>query len=309
MLIKIISRSFLAILLTISATTASALSLRTFVSTKGVDNSTCSITSPCRLTSTAIGVTTDGGEVVMLDSGGFGSNINVTKSITLISPPGVYTATAVTSGSGIVINSPGVNVTIRGINFVGTGAAAYGVNIIDAASVSIENCTFTGFQSAGVNLLLTNPGSKVAVTESKFTNNNIGILADNNARVLVNQSKLMNNAYAIVLFPSIDGLSAAADIVDTTMSGNDYGLFASTSNGPSISVTFNANHITTNDGSYGVVVTGAGAFGLISNSNAIGNSGDDFNSSGGATLSSAGNNVVGNVGGDSTFITVPTWVK
>lgn len=67
---------------------------RTFVSTQGNDANTaslCSRNAPCRGFAAAISVVTAGGEVVALDSGGYGA-ISITKSVQLVAPTGVYAA-------------------------------------------------------------------------------------------------------------------------------------------------------------------------------------------------------------------------
>ena len=64
---------------------------RTFVSAQtGNDANTannCSLTQPCRNFNAAIGVVNAGGEVVALDSGGYGAT-TISKAVTLTSPLG-----------------------------------------------------------------------------------------------------------------------------------------------------------------------------------------------------------------------------
>jgi len=77
--------------LPLAATPAFGASQRTFVASTGVDlgNLTCSLALPCRTFNTAIANTLAGGEVVILDTAGYGP-MTIDKSIKIIGPSGVY---------------------------------------------------------------------------------------------------------------------------------------------------------------------------------------------------------------------------
>src|SRR5512133_3487665 len=68
---------------------AAALAQRTFVASNGQDTNPCSITLPCRSFATAIGKTSANGEVIVLDSAGYGA-VTITQSVTIAAPAGVY---------------------------------------------------------------------------------------------------------------------------------------------------------------------------------------------------------------------------
>ena len=78
---------------------------RTFVSTGGSDSASCSLSAPCRGFTAAAAQTSSGGEVIVLDSGGYGP-VTLTKSISLIAAPGVHAGISVFSGDGVVIAAP-----------------------------------------------------------------------------------------------------------------------------------------------------------------------------------------------------------
>ena len=80
---------------------------RTFVASVGSDAGPCSITAPCRGFAAAVTKTSAGGEVIVLDSAGYGA-VTITKSVSIIAPPGVYAGISVFSGNGITVNAPGV---------------------------------------------------------------------------------------------------------------------------------------------------------------------------------------------------------
>jgi hypothetical protein len=65
-----------------AATSASAQATRTWVSGVGDDANPCSRTAPCKTFAGAISKTAAGGEISVLDPGGFGG-VTITKSISL----------------------------------------------------------------------------------------------------------------------------------------------------------------------------------------------------------------------------------
>lgn len=145
--------------------TASALQ-RTFVSTSGNDANPCTLPLPCRTFNAAIAQTGSGGEVIVLDSGGYGT-ASVAKSISLIAPPGVYAGISVFAGpSGIEIAGLTVTVTLRGLTFNGLGGSVAVQSSF--ASVFIENCVFTGLLAAAVQ---SSAGGVVTISDSTFQDN------------------------------------------------------------------------------------------------------------------------------------------
>ena len=95
---------------------------RAFVASNGNDAGPCSITAPCRGFTEAVSKTNAGGEVVVLDSAGYGA-VTINKSISIIAPPGVYAGVSVLSGNGITVNAPGATVALRGLSINGQGGS------------------------------------------------------------------------------------------------------------------------------------------------------------------------------------------
>ena len=130
------SRLFLASLLLLCVLPAQAAQ-RTFVSTAGSDANTassCASTTPCRGFGAALTVTDAGGEIIALSSGGYGP-VTITKSVSLISPEGVYAGISVFSGAGITIATAGVNVILRGLSVNSMGSSTRGVHMTDGAKL------------------------------------------------------------------------------------------------------------------------------------------------------------------------------
>jgi hypothetical protein len=78
--------------------------VRTWVSPAGVDTNPCTREQPCRNFGAAITVVAAGGEVVALESAGYGP-VTITKSVTIVAPAGVHAAIAPTSGAAITVSA------------------------------------------------------------------------------------------------------------------------------------------------------------------------------------------------------------
>src|SRR5450432_1294959 len=82
---------------------ANAQATRTWVSGVGDDVNPCSRTAPCKTFAGAISKTSAGGEINVLDPGGFGA-VTITKSIT-IRADHVAAGVLVSAGNGINVNA------------------------------------------------------------------------------------------------------------------------------------------------------------------------------------------------------------
>ena len=109
-----------ACLLPFAATTAFAATQRTFVKSIGIDNPTCALNAPCRTLGAAIAATSPGGEVIVLDSAGYGA-VTIFQSVSIIAPPGIYAGISVATGTGITVNNPNAKVILEGLTINGTG--------------------------------------------------------------------------------------------------------------------------------------------------------------------------------------------
>ena len=110
---------------------------RTFVASYGLDpvvpgdHSTrpCNLPLPCRTFNAAIGNVIGGGEIVILDTAGYGP-FTINKSVKVIGPSGVYGGISVQGAgtgltTGIVINAGDTDVvTLRGLDIAGVPGAA-----------------------------------------------------------------------------------------------------------------------------------------------------------------------------------------
>ena len=137
-------------LLAAVAVSAGAVSpQRTFVSTGGSDANPCSLPLPCRGFAAAIAAVASNGEVVVLDSGGYGAVV-INKSIDIITPPGIYAGITASAGTGIQIVSPAQSVAIRGVAINGLGSGQFGIDVQFDTRVIIERCSIANFIQDGL---------------------------------------------------------------------------------------------------------------------------------------------------------------
>src|SRR5258706_15316188 len=87
---------------------AQAQATRTWVSGVGDDAHPCSRTAPCKTFAGAISKTAAGGEISVLDPGGFGA-VTITKSIT-INGDGTLAGILHSATNGILISGVGIKV-------------------------------------------------------------------------------------------------------------------------------------------------------------------------------------------------------
>ncbi|WP_223009088.1 hypothetical protein [Paenacidovorax monticola] len=147
-----------------------AQATRTWVSGVGDDANPCSRTAPCKTFAGAISKTAAGGEIDVLDDGGYGS-VNITKSITINGKGHIAGILASGAGiNGIVINAASTDtVVLRGLSFLGTSGALNAVRYLAARYVVIEDCTIDGFAN-GINMLTTVVNGRMDIRNVQMTN-------------------------------------------------------------------------------------------------------------------------------------------
>src|SRR5690349_6190277 len=144
------------------ASLAEAQATRTWVSGVGDDANPCSRTAPCKTFAGAISKTAAGGEISVLDPGGFGA-VTITKSITL-NGDGTLASIVSTNTNSIIVNA-GANdvVVIRNISMHGGGSGLNGIRFLAGNTLVVEHCTFTGMTQNMIDVNL-NQGTPANVT-------------------------------------------------------------------------------------------------------------------------------------------------
>src|SRR3954452_16214083 len=187
----------------LSVAPASAQATRTWVSGAGDDANPCSRTAPCKTFAGAISKTAGGGEINVLDPGGFGG-VTITKSITISS---TFEAGVLVSGTpGITVAAGAADtVVLEGLDIEGLGTGTNGVNFVSGALLVINNCKIHKFATNGVNV-----NSSTA-----------------NARTVINKSLILSNATqgnANSGDVTVAGTSNVVEVIDTLLQNNlNYG--------------------------------------------------------------------------------------
>ena len=156
--------------------TALGANKRSFVSTSGVDNPACSFPAPCRTFGAAITATSAGGEVIALDSGGYGT-VTITQSISIIAAPGTYAGISVQAGHGITIAAAVTDtVVLRGLTINNQGSTGRGIYISGAGIVRIEDVQVSGFNGSSAFNAAPSGTLELHIRHSVFRNSNYGIV-------------------------------------------------------------------------------------------------------------------------------------
>ncbi len=226
MLRRIFALALIPLALLLDITDAGATAQRTFVASYGSPANTafnCSIAKPCRALSEAIGVTNSGGEVIVLDSAGYGS-VTVDKAVSLISPPGIYAGISVFSGNdGVTVNAPGATVVLRGLSINGQGGNR-GIFFQAGARLRVENCVVSGMGMTGISH--TAAGGELIVIDTLVRDNaQTGILVQADANTLIDHTRIEHNAGDGIGIVATAALTVAT-IRNSVMASNGQGGLA-----------------------------------------------------------------------------------
>lgn len=244
-----------AMLLSPFATDAAlAQATRTWVSGVGDDVNPCSRTAPCKTFAGAISKTAAGGEISVLDPGGFGT-VTITKSITLTAD-GDLGSILSSSTNGIVINAaPTDVVTISGIEINGSSKSSFpglsGIVVFGAGRVNIINCFIHDVSVAGVRIAPSASPVRVAIDSSRIINATVGVSVSSasiSALATVTKSSLTGNVTSGV---ASDGAQAKIFVSDSVINGSAT-AFAATNTGKNFSF---GNNTVINYGSVGTITS------------------------------------------------------
>jgi len=250
-----------------SATLAHAIAQRTFVASTGADANTtfnCSLVKPCRGFAAAISVTNAKGEVLVLDSAGYGAIPSITQEVSINAPTGIYGGISVFSGDGITINAGSATVVLRGLVINGQGGGN-GITITNALTVHIENCVIANMSGIGISHL----NGTLEVKDTIVRNNaNIGIYIVGPARANLDHVRLEVNDTGLAA-----EIGAVVVMQDSVVTRSDnVGLVVNNAGGGCCShVTIARSMITMNN--YGILVDGSGgeSVGMVSDCTISGN--------------------------------------
>lgn len=235
--------SLAVILNGLCALPALAQATRTWVSGVGDDANPCSRIAPCKTFAGAISKTAAGGEISVLDPGGFGA-LTITKAITL-NGEGTLASILGAGTNAINVNAGAADtVIIRNISIDGAGTGLSGINFQTGGKLHVENVSIFGFTGQGIafsplvtaalrvsntmisnclRAIYVNPAPSGIATASingvVLSGNSTGIRVEDGSTVTIRDSSLVGNAsYGIVANAT---LRTASVSIDNTSASNN----------------------------------------------------------------------------------------
>jgi hypothetical protein len=301
-------KSIVALSLGIAFTIAPSVfaqATRTWVSGVGDDANPCSRTAPCKTFAGAISKTAAGGEISVLDPGGYGA-LNITKSITL-NGAGTLASILFSGTNGIIVNGAGIVVNIVDISLNGGSPVSPGINgirIIQAAQVSVSGCDIFNWTDSGIKDERTTAG--VLTVKNTRIHNSLG--AATRVGIRMSATVATNNtltADGVTIFGNLNNSSvgifvsnsATASVTRSTFTANVRGIQTAT-----------GGQITVSDslmfGNNAGVRADAGSTVRLSGCTITNNSSNGLDFAGGTIISFGNNAIDGNGGNNGAGLTV-----
>ncbi len=208
---------------------------RTFVASTGNDANPCSLTQPCRGFARALTQTYAGGEVIVLDSAGYGP-VWIGLPVSIIAPPGVYAGISVSSAgtaTGVEIIGPAAKVVLRGLSIISTSGSLadtggkYGIRMTSGTELSVEDCVIAGFVGDASGVYGTGVSietqASVRISGTVIRGNRYGVNVGFGATANVVNSQIVNNGEeGIQVYGGSSGATTNIHIADTLVSGSSF---------------------------------------------------------------------------------------
>lgn len=238
---------------------------RTWVSGVGDDANPCSRTAPCKTFAGAISKTTAGGEISVLDPGGFGA-VTITKSIS-ITNDGAGEAGILASGTNGIIIAAGASdiVNLRGLVVDGAGTGLVGIKFTSGAALLVQSCViknFRGGASIGIQFAPT-VFAELYVNDSVIHANGTGVLVQptsGSARTILNRVAVENNSNGVVANTTgSTGGGIAINLRETTSIGADNAGVSAVTPGATPPITMMLDHVSASMNGTGIFAQGAGS--------------------------------------------------
>jgi hypothetical protein len=265
-----------AVFVVLPVAPAQAQATRTWVSGVGDDANPCSRTAPCKTFAGAISKTAASGEINCLDPGGFGG-VTITKNLTIACQ---YTEGGILASltNGVNINGANIIVVLSGLDIEGAGNGLIGINILQGATVLIEDSRIQGFRGGSQVGVFVKPSganpTKVTMNRVTVANNGNGVFIDSTAgtgliNVAINDSTMHGNTNS-----GIELNSTATEIramVNRTVSVNNFNGLKATG---TLSKAHIANSTFSNNTGSGLITANSGQI-ISIRSNAVKGNGTD----------------------------------
>lgn len=192
------SAVLLAMLLPALASAQQVGLFRAYLSLSGNDANPCTLPSPCRLLPKALSTVAAGGEIWMLDSANFNTGpVTIDKAVTILAIPGALGSVVASGPTALSVATTGA-VTLRNLNILplpGSEGGA-GISVIQAGTVTVQDCNIAGFKPLGRGLSVT-AAAQVTVLGGVLRGNFEAIFASTGARVSVMDAAILDSSVAV----------------------------------------------------------------------------------------------------------------
>jgi hypothetical protein len=244
-------RALVVLAIYVGAANWAAAVQRTFVATSGNDANPCSLVAPCRGFAAAVNAVDDKGEVVVLDSGGYGA-VTITKSVTITAPDGVYAGISVSSGTAVAVATAS-RVALRGLTLNGLGFAN-GVDLQMPGVLELYDLHASGLNEA----ILAMNGGLIVGERLTLRENGDGIRLSNGARAHIRNSRMERGGSTGARVEGGSTFSAT----DTAMIGNGFdGVYIAAGDGQTAVLNLDRCFIAENG--HGIETRAAGPTGRV----------------------------------------------
>ena len=211
------------LVLAFAAAGAQAQATRTWVSGTGDDVNPCSLTAPCKTFAGAISKTASGGQISVLNPGGYGT-LTITKPIT-VDGLGQGGSTLSSSVNGFVVNiqapAAGDRVVLRNLQIDGAGTTlgVDGIRVLSATPVLVEDVTIQNISGDGIDVAPTIAGASVVLRDVTISRAGTGIRVNTaaEASVIAERVAIAQSTTGV----SVTGASAVVALSDSSISFTD----------------------------------------------------------------------------------------
>ena len=273
--------------------------IRTFVASTGSDANPCSRVAPCRTFGAALAQTASGGEIVALDSGGYGAVV-INQAVTIVAAPGIQASISPSSGTAITVDAGPSDVVVLRNLYLNAQGGENGVRYLGAAALHVEQLVINGFTNAGIWMILLTTASDLYVADTIIRNSgSSGIQlssASGVADVSIVRTRLEHNFFGVWADTNV-----RASIKDTIASGNGgAGFIASSGSSP---VELNLEGCVASGNTVGIQASSFSSTATVrvSNCSVTGNADGIVAGTNGSILSRSNNTVEGNTASDGAF--------
>jgi hypothetical protein len=284
------------------AAPAYAQSSRTWVSGSGSDSNPCTRSSPCATFAAAYAQTVIGGEIDVLDPGGFGV-LTITHSISIYND-GVGEAGIMASGANGITISAGASdvINLRGLVIDGVKSGLYGVQLTSGGTLSVQNCLIQAFATGGIYISPTSGSTSVKIQDTTIIQNASGVefkpSSGASVTAFIDHTRIDQNNGAGLRLDGTAGGPVTIVVADSSVSGNvSNGMNAVSGSGGNVTADLMRDIIASN-AMAGIQANPHGGTAIVTvGDSMLSNNGTALAAVGGGSLRSFGNNqVTGSVG-------------